>query len=79
MLEIVEGEAFGNRGCAQAYASLTRRCMCWVLVSMGSTGGITAGVDTPSMPPSGPRRERRSVLRELRRQDAGRRFPTGPS
>ena len=79
MLEIVEGEAFGNRGCVQAYAFLTVRCMCWMLVSMGSMGGITAGVDTPSMPSVGPRRERRSVLRELRRQDAGRRFPTGPS
>ena len=46
---------------------------------MGSAAGITAGVDTPSMPSAGPRRERRSVLRELRRQDAGRSLPSGPS
>ena len=79
MLEIVEGEAIGSCGCAQAYAVPTSRCMCWVLVSMGSPGGITAGVDTLPMPSGGPRRERRSVLRELRRQDAGRSLSIGPS
>ena len=79
MLEIVEGEAFESRRCAQADAVLTVRCLCWALVSMGRMGGITAGVDTRSMPPVRPRRERRSVLRELRRQDAGRRLSTGPS
>jgi hypothetical protein len=79
VLEIVEGEAFGSRVCAQAYASLTRRCMCWVLVSSGLLGGITAGIDTLPMPPGRPRRDGRSVLRELRPQGAGRRLSTGPS
>jgi hypothetical protein len=79
VLEIVEREAIGGCGCAQAYAILTNGCMCWVLVSMGSSGGKTAGVDTLSMPPDGSRRERRSVLRELRRQDAGRSPSIGPS
>jgi hypothetical protein len=79
VLEIVEGEAFGSRVCAQAYAPLTSRCMCWVLVSSGYSGGITAGVDTLPMPPGGPRCDGRSVLRELRPQGAGRRLSTGPS
>ena len=79
MLEIVEGEAFGRRGCAQAYASLTGRCMRWVPVSMGSPGGRNAGVDTPSMPPVGPRREGRPGPLDLRPQDAGRSLPIGPS
>lgn len=79
MLEIVEREAIGGCGCAQAYRSLTSPCMCWVLVSMGWPGGITAGVDTSSMPPGRPRREWRSVPRELRHQDAGRRPSIGPS
>ncbi len=79
MLEIVEREAIGGCGCAQAYATLTSGCMCWVLVSMGLSGGKTAGVDTLSMPPDGSRREWRSVLRELRHQDAGRSPSIGPS
>ena len=50
MLEIVEGEAIGSCGCAQAYAVPTSRCMCWVLVSMARLRGIKTGVDTRSMP-----------------------------
>jgi hypothetical protein len=62
VLEIVEGEAFGRHGCASAYGFLTMLCMCEVLVSMGSSAGITAGVVTPSMPAGGPRCEWRFVL-----------------
>ena len=51
MLEIVEGEAIGSRGCAQAYGVFNECAVCarcwsaWV-----SAGGITAGVDTLPMP-----------------------------
>jgi hypothetical protein len=61
VLEIVEREAIGGCGWAQAYAPLTRGCMCWALVGMGSARGITAGVDTRPMPRGGPRCEGRSV------------------
>ena len=35
VLEIVEGEVIGSCGCVRAYAFLTGRCMCWMLVSIG--------------------------------------------
>ena len=55
MLEIVEGEEIGGCGCAQAYACFTARCMRWVLVSIGWSGGIKAAIDRLPMPPDRPR------------------------
>ena len=51
MLEIVEREAIGSRGCAQAYTSLTSRLYVLGAGQHGLGGRDKAGVVTRSMPP----------------------------